>query len=71
MEREKVKSTILIIKHSGKFIAGFKQKLSENLSLIAKYQFIKYKYVLNIRSDTSSIEHNYTQHFFAGAQYAF
>ncbi len=50
---------------------GFKQKLSENLSLIAKYQFIKYEYVLNIRSNTSRIEHNYTQHLLAGVQYAF
>ena len=53
------------------FQAGFEQTLTENWILFAKYQFIKYDHLMDIRSSASTIEHNYGQNILIGVRYAF
>lgn len=51
--------------------AGIEQELSGNWSLFAKYQFIKYDHLMDIRTKTSTIEHNYGQNILLGVRYGF
>jgi len=51
--------------------AGIEQVLTENWTLFAKYQFIKYDHLMDIRSSASTIEHNYGQNILIGVRYAF
>jgi opacity protein-like surface antigen len=51
--------------------AGFEQELRENWSLFIKYQFIKYDHLMDIRSNASTIEHNYEQNILTGVRYEF
>ncbi len=50
---------------------GIEQVLTENWTLFAKYQFIKYDHLMDIRSSASTIEHNYGQNILIGVRYAF
>ncbi len=51
--------------------AGLEQELTENWTLFVKYQFIKYDHTIDIRSSSSTIEHNHGQNILIGGQYEF
>ncbi len=51
--------------------AGLEHDLTATWTLFAKYQFIKYDHSMDIRSSSSTIEHNYGQNIVTGVRYAF
>lgn len=51
--------------------AGISKEIKDNISIIAKYQFVKYEHILDVRNDRSSIQHNFGQNILTGVQYAF
>lgn len=53
---------------------GIQPQLTENWSLFAKYQFIKYEHLMNIRPNNGQreeIEHDYGQNLLTGVRYGF
>lgn len=53
---------------------GIEPQLTENWSLFAKYQFIKYEHLMKIRPNSSSgeeIEHEHGQNVLTGVRYGF
>ncbi len=50
---------------------GIKKKVSQNYSIFAKYQYIKYDHNIEIQNNTSNIKHNAGQIFLIGISYIF
>jgi len=50
---------------------GFKKNISENISFVGKYQFLKYGHKLVLKNNNSDrISHNYAHKFLLGVEYA-